>query len=57
MSTESVQDGALRDEYPSGWLVLTRNESIPYIIDALLDSHPYREYNQTDLADRADVSR
>lgn len=48
---------AFRADYPSGWLVLTRNESVPYIVDALLDLPPRREVNQTELADLAGVSR
>ena len=32
-----------RANYPSGWLALTKNESVPYIIDALLDLLPNRE--------------
>lgn len=48
---------ALRDEHPSGWIVLTRNESVLYMIDALLDLQPHREFNQTELAERAGVSR
>lgn len=48
---------ALRADYPSGWLVLTKNESVPYIIDALLDLLPRREVNQTELAELAGVSR
>ena len=47
----------LRSEYPSGWLVLTKNESVPYIVDALLDAPPHREFNQTELAEHAGVSR
>jgi DNA-binding transcriptional ArsR family regulator len=47
----------LRKEHPSGWLVLTRNESVPFIVDALLDHPPYREFTQTELADAAGVSR
>lgn len=47
----------LRREYPSGWLFLTRNESVQYIIDALLDYPPYREFNQSELAEQAGVSR
>ena len=47
----------LRDTYPSGWLALTQNESVPYIIGALLNSLPQREFNQTELAEHAGVSR
>lgn len=46
-----------RNEHPSGWLVLTKNESVPYIVDALLDAPPHREFNQTELAEFAGVSR
>lgn len=46
-----------RDEFPSGWLALTRNESVAYIIDALLDAPAYREYTQSELAEKAGVSR
>lgn len=48
---------AFREKYPSGWLALTKNESVPYIIDALLDLPPRREFNQTELAELAGVSR
>lgn len=46
-----------RYEYPTGWLYLTRNDSVPLIIDALLDLPAHREFNQTELADLAGVSR
>lgn len=46
-----------RDQYPSGWLALTKNESVSRMIDALLDLPPYREFNQSELADMAGVSR
>lgn len=48
---------SVREEYPSGWLALTKNESIAYIVDALLDLPPYREFNQKELAEFAGVSR
>lgn len=52
-----AEQRAFRADYPSGWLALTRNESVPYIIDALLDLPSRREFNQTELADLAGVSR
>lgn len=57
--TESADDEqrAYRADYPSGWLALTKNESVPYIVDALLDLPPRREINQTELAELAGVSR
>ena len=30
---------------------------MPYIVDALLDAPPHREFNQTELAENAGVSR
>ena len=48
---------AFREEYPSGWIALTKNESVPYIVDALLDLPPRREFNQSELAELAGVSR
>jgi response regulator of citrate/malate metabolism len=58
MSESSNKDEKMmRDEYPSGWLVLTRNEAVAYIVDALLDLPPTREFNQSELAREAGVSR
>ncbi|ADB63995.1 hypothetical protein Htur_5267 (plasmid) [Haloterrigena turkmenica DSM 5511] len=47
----------VRTEYPSAWIALTQNESVGYIIDALLDLPPHREFNKTELAEMAGVSR
>lgn len=52
-----MEQKALRKENPSGWLILTRNESVPFIVDALLDHPPRREFNKTELAEAAGVSR
>ena len=57
LQTTDHDKKALRGEHPSGWLVLTKNESVPYIVDALLDAPPHREFNQTELAEHAGVSR
>lgn len=46
-----------RLEHPSGFLYLTQHESVPIIIDALLDLPPGREFNVTELADHAGVTR
>lgn len=46
-----------RREHPSGWLQLTKSESIPFLIDALLDSRPEREFNKSELARMSGVSR
>ena len=53
----SSEDSNLREEYPSGWLVLTKHESAAKIIDALLDLPPHREFTQSELAEQAEVSR
>lgn len=41
----------------TGWLTLTRHESVQHMIDTLLDLPPYREFNQSELAEMANVSR
>lgn len=46
-----------RREHPSGFLYLTQHESVPILIDALLDLPPGREFNKTELADHAGVTR
>lgn len=46
-----------RIEFPSGWLYLCQHESVHLIIDALLQVDPKKEFNQTELAKFAGVSR
>lgn len=46
-----------RLEHSTGWLELTKHDSVPIIIDALLCLPPRREFNKTELADHAGVSR
>jgi len=46
----------LRDEYPSGWRILTKNDSVSYMVDALLDM-PDQHFSKAGLADQAGVSR
>ena len=46
-----------RLEHPSGFLYLTQHESVPILIDALLDLPPGREFNKTEFADHAGVTR
>lgn len=48
---------AVRLAHPSGWLELARPESRSIIVDALLDLPPHREFNKTELAEHAGVSR
>lgn len=45
------------DALPTGWRVIAKNDSVVDIIDALLDSSPHREFNKTELAKLASVSR
>lgn len=42
---------------PTGWTILAKNDSVVDIIDTLLDMPPHREFNKSELADHADVSR
>jgi DNA-binding transcriptional ArsR family regulator len=46
----------LRDEYPSGWRILTQHESVGYMIDALMDAPDY-QFSKSKLAEKAGVSR
>ena len=46
-----------RLEHPSGFLALTKHESIPILIDALLDLPPGREFTKTELAEHAGLTR
>lgn len=46
----------LRDEYPSGWRVLTQHDSVSYMIDALMDAPDYH-FSKSKLAEKAGVSR
>jgi predicted transcriptional regulator len=45
-----------RVEHPIGWLYLCRHESVHYIIDALLQVDPRKEFTKTELAEFAGVS-
>jgi DNA-binding transcriptional ArsR family regulator len=47
----------VRDEYPSGWRVLTQHDSVGRMIDAIMDALPGSEFTKTELAQRAGVSR
>lgn len=47
----------LRKEHPSGWLYLTQHDAIPILVDALLDLPPNHEFNKTELAEHAGVTR
>lgn len=57
MTTAPDPERTEQTSAPSGWLALTRNDSVPIIVDALLDLPAHREFNQTELAEFAGVSR
>lgn len=46
-----------RLENPTGVLHLFQHESVPILIDAILTLPPGREFNKTELADHAGVTR
>lgn len=48
---------AHRAAHPSGWLLLSKSGTIPYVIDALLEAPPGWQFNQTELAQAAGVHR
>jgi DNA-binding transcriptional ArsR family regulator len=54
---ETLSMDELRDEYPSGWRILVQNESVGYILDALMDALPGTEFTKSELASDAGVSR
>ena len=54
--TEDTEMAITRDEYPSGLRVLMQNESVGYMIDALMDM-PGTQFNKSFLAEKAGVSR
>lgn len=43
--------------HPSGFLYLLQHDSVPILIDALLDLPPGREFTKTELAEHAGVTR
>jgi hypothetical protein len=58
MATDTTH--SLPDEIadaPTGWQVVATSDSVVQLIDALLDLPAHREFNKTELADFADVSR
>ena len=57
LPTDREDKKKLRKEHPSGWLYLTQHDAIPILVDALLDLPPNREFNKTELAEHAGVTR
>lgn len=56
-STRHLDTKQARLEHPSGFLYLLQHDSIPILVDALLDLPPGREFTQTELAEHAGVTR
>jgi predicted AAA+ superfamily ATPase len=56
-SAEEIDTKDARLAHPSGWLHLTQHDSVPILIDALLDLPPGREFNKTEFAEHAGVTR
>lgn len=57
LSLEEVDTKEARLRHPSGVLYLMGHESVPILLDALLDLSPGREFNKTELAHHAGVTR
>jgi len=54
---EEVDTKAARLDHPSGLLYLLQHESIPILLDAILDLPPGREFNKSEFAAHAGVTR
>lgn len=54
---EEVDMKSFRESNPTGLFKLFDSNSMKYIIDALLDSSPEREFNKSELARHAGISR
>ncbi|AWB27665.1 helix-turn-helix domain-containing protein [Halococcoides cellulosivorans] len=54
-SDQDVKQARL--DHPSGLLHLTQHESVPILLDAILDLPPGREFNKSEFADHAGVTR
>lgn len=54
---EEVNTKEARLRHPSGLLYLMGNEGVPILLDALLDLPPGREFNKTEFAEHAGVTR
>jgi hypothetical protein len=55
--TDRAETKERRKAHPSGWLYLTQHDAVPILVDALLDLPPNREFNKTEFAEHAGVTR
>lgn len=58
--TEASPEMGMKEQrltHPTGWLYLCQHESVHLMIDALLQVDPKKEFNQSELAEFAGVSR
>ncbi|QKY21838.1 hypothetical protein B4589_015570 (plasmid) [Halolamina sp. CBA1230] len=59
LSEEEVREMGkkeFRKEFPSGWMEITRYETLVLVLDAFLESPAGREYNTEELASKAGCS-
>lgn len=54
---ETRYDPELDEPHDTGWSVLTGNQSVVQMIDAIMYLPPHRELTKTELAESANVSR
>lgn len=53
MTEEAAEMQEIRQQSPSAWMAVVGNQTIPLVIDALLDAPPGREFNKKELAEYA----
>jgi DNA-binding transcriptional ArsR family regulator len=56
-NTDRFDAKEFRLSNPSGWMTISRYETIRLIIDALLEAQPEHEFNKSELERRTGVSR
>lgn len=54
---DAVDTKEARLAHPSGLLYLFRHDAVPILLDAILDLPPNREFNKSQFADHAGVTR
>lgn len=60
LSEDEIRDmdeKEFRKEFPSGWMELSRYETLVLVIDALLESDPSREFTSSELAEYSGSTR